>query len=67
VPFWITLKSGEAFNLENWEMTKRRFSSANNRRHAYLTELQGKVQEEERGCYETQYALPGRWAGRIGT
>jgi len=26
VPFWITWQSGEAFTLENWAMTKRRFS-----------------------------------------
>jgi hypothetical protein len=54
VSFWITWQSGEAFNLEDWEMTKSRFSGANNWHHVYVTELQGKVKEEERSCYETR-------------
>jgi hypothetical protein len=45
-------------------MTKIRFSGANNWHHAYLTELQGKIQEEERDCYETRSCLKSDSAGR---
>jgi len=45
-------------------MTKIRFSGANNWHHAYLTELQGKIQEEERDCYEIRSCLKSDSAGR---
>jgi hypothetical protein len=39
---------------ENWGNNKEKHSGANHWHHACLTKLLGEVQEEERGCYETQ-------------